>query len=76
MLQWFAIPFSDGPCFVRTLHHDPSIWGGPTWHDSVSLNYLFIFNYTYFVLCPPEGMPWEEIVYVIGWKKSGHLEIV
>ena len=32
ILKWFAIPFSSGPCFVRTLHHDPSILGGPTWH--------------------------------------------
>ena len=24
MLKWFAIPFSSGPHFVRTLHHDPS----------------------------------------------------
>ena len=24
--KWFAISFSSGPCFVRTLHHDPSIW--------------------------------------------------
>ena len=22
MLKWFAIPLSNGPCFVRTLHHD------------------------------------------------------
>ena len=22
ILKWFAIPFSSGPCFVRTLHHD------------------------------------------------------
>ena len=22
VLKWFAIPFSSGPCFVRTLHHD------------------------------------------------------
>ena len=29
-----AIPFSNGTQFVRTLHHDPSIWGGPTWHGS------------------------------------------
>ena len=34
ILKWFAIPFSSGPCFVRTLHHDPSISGGPTWHGS------------------------------------------
>ena len=23
-----------GPCFVRTLHHDPSVLGGPTRHGS------------------------------------------
>ena len=27
ILKWFAIPFSSGPRFVRTLHHDPSILG-------------------------------------------------
>ena len=26
MLKWFVIPFSSGPCFVRTLHHDPPSW--------------------------------------------------
>ena len=30
ILKWFAIPFSSGPRFVRTLHHDPSILGGPS----------------------------------------------
>ena len=30
----FSIPFSSGPCFVQTLHHDPSILGGPTQHGS------------------------------------------
>ena len=30
MLKWFAIPFSSGPRFVRTLHNDLSILGGPT----------------------------------------------
>ena len=34
MLKWFAIPFSSGPRFVRTLHYDPSILGGPTRHGS------------------------------------------
>ena len=28
ILKWFAIPFSSGPCFIRTLHHDMSILGG------------------------------------------------
>ena len=36
-LQWFAIPFSSEPHFVRTIHQDPSILGGPTQHGSVSL---------------------------------------
>ena len=35
ILKWFAIPFSSGPHFVRTLHYDPSILGGPTWHGSL-----------------------------------------
>ena len=34
ILKWFAIPFSSGPLFVRTLHHDLPILGGPTWHGS------------------------------------------
>ena len=25
MLKWFAIPFSNGPCFVGTVHHDSSV---------------------------------------------------
>ena len=32
ILKWFAIPFSNGPHFVRTLHYDLSVLGGPTWH--------------------------------------------
>ena len=34
MLKWFAILFSNGPHFVRTLHHDSSILGVPTQHGS------------------------------------------
>ena len=34
-LKWLAIPFSKEPRSVRTLHHDPSILGGPTWHGSL-----------------------------------------
>ena len=34
ILKWFAIPFSSGSRFVRTLHHDPPILGGPTGHGS------------------------------------------
>ena len=36
ILKWFAIPFSSGPHSVRTLHHDPSVLGDPTWHDLLS----------------------------------------
>ena len=34
VLKWFAIPFSSGPHFVRTLHYDPSILGSPTQRGS------------------------------------------
>ena len=34
ILKWFAIPSSSGPHFAKTLHHDLSILGGPTWHGS------------------------------------------
>ena len=34
ILKWLAIAFSSGLCFVITLHHDPSILGGPMWHGS------------------------------------------
>ena len=35
ILKWFAIPFSSGPRFVRTLHNDVFILGGPTRHGSL-----------------------------------------
>ena len=34
ILKWFAIPFSSGPHFVRTLHHDRSVLVVPTGHGS------------------------------------------
>ena len=34
ILKWFAIPFSSGPRFVRTLDHDPAVLGGPEWQGS------------------------------------------
>ena len=34
ILKQFAIPFSSGQCFVRTLHHDLPVLGGPTLHVS------------------------------------------
>ena len=38
IMKWFAISFSSGPHFVRTLHHDLSVLGGPTGHGLVSLS--------------------------------------
>ena len=41
ILKWFTIPFSSGPHFVRTLHHDPSILGSSTCrmaHSFIELN--------------------------------------
>ena len=38
ILKWFAIPFSSGPFFLRSLHHDPPVLGVPTWHGLVSLS--------------------------------------
>ena len=35
-LKWSAIPFSSRPHFVRTLHHDTSVLGSPTWLKAVS----------------------------------------
>ena len=34
ILEWFAIPFSSGPRFVRTLHYDSSVLDGPAGHGS------------------------------------------
>ena len=34
ILKWFAIPFSSGLHFVRILHHDLSVLGGPAQHGS------------------------------------------
>ena len=34
IVKLFAIAFSSGPHFIRTLHHDPYILVWPTWHGS------------------------------------------
>ena len=34
ILKWLAIPFSSGPHFVWTLHHDLSVLGGPKRHGT------------------------------------------
>ena len=34
IIKWLAIPFSSGSHFIRILHHNQSILGGPTRHGS------------------------------------------
>ena len=34
ILEWFAFYTSSGPCFVRTLHYDLSVLGGPVQQGS------------------------------------------
>ena len=50
ILKWFAIPISSGPRFVRTVHHDLSVLGGPTraWLI-VSLSKTRLWSMTSFV---------------------------
>ena len=36
ILEWVAIFFFSGPRFIRTLHYDPSVLGGPAGHGSLS----------------------------------------
>ena len=38
ILKWFAIPFSRRPCCVRILHHDLSVFGGPTQSSSFTVS--------------------------------------
>ena len=59
ILKWFAIPFSNGPCFARILHHYPSILGalyGMT-HSFIELDKAVVnvicFLWLRFSLCLP-----------------------
>ena len=40
MLEWFTVPSSSGPRFVRTLLHEPFVLGAPTWlaHNFIELD--------------------------------------
>ena len=63
ILEWFAIPFSSGPRFLRTLLHDPSILGGPTSHmahhfielDKAVVHVISLANFLWlwFSICLP-----------------------
>ena len=38
ILKWFAIPFSTGPHFVRTLHHDPFVLEWTHYQQSTTIS--------------------------------------
>ena len=44
ILMWFAIPFSSGSHFVRSLHHDLFVLGGPARHGSWLELYKAVFH--------------------------------
>ena len=49
MLTWFAIPFSSGPHFVRTLHHELSVTHDMTLSfielDKVAIHVISLVNF-------------------------------
>ena len=50
IFEWFAIPSSSGPCFVRTLHYDSSILGDAALHG-LSLHWV--------MQAPLPGQGWD-----------------
>ena len=66
ILRWFAIPFSNGPHFVRTFHHGPCVLGRTleesTHHLNCSQVCLLQRPFTFWDLpasipCLPGGLP-------------------
>ena len=62
ILKWFVISLGSIPHFVRPLHHDPSVLGGPTQHSSwfhwvrqgcVHVIRLVSFLWLWFSVCLP-----------------------
>ena len=73
ILKWFAIPFCNGPHSVKSLHHDPPILGGPTWHGLVSLSETRLWSiwldwlvFCDYVLCVCPLMP-SHNTYRLTW---------
>ena len=59
--EWSAVPHSSGPRLVRTLHHDPSILGGPTRRGSQ-------LHWVTQAPSPWQGCdPWGDIM---GWGRN------
>ena len=52
ILKWFVIPFPSGPRFIRTLHHDWSIWVVlHSIHSFIELNRLWSMWSVWLVFC-------------------------
>ena len=57
VLKRFAIAFSSGPRFIRTLHHDPSLLGGSVWLGS----WFHSFSITPSMsMVPRHQIPWRR----------------
>ena len=59
ILKWSVTPFCSGPCFVRTLHHDPFVLGGMA-HSFTELDKVVVhvirmvsFLWLWFSVCLP-----------------------
>ena len=64
ILQWFAIAFSSGPRFVRTLHDDPSIFSGLAQHGSY-LSYTRLWSMWSFLLASWDCVFCSEICGIV-----------
>ena len=78
--KWFVVPFSSGPCFVRTLRHDPSILGGlyKTWVGKLRWKYTIshiwmlmetncslVMTYTLLKCVVSESLIWSNIYFLV-----------
>ena len=61
ILKWFTIPFSSGPCFVRTLNHDRSVLG----RRLFLLYFLIKFIENSFFFNHRSMLPWNFLAFYI-----------
>ena len=78
ILKWFAIPFSSGPRFVRTLHHDLSVLDAPTQHGHsfteldkavVHVIRLVSFLWLWFSVCLPSDDKGKRLMEASWWGR-------
>ena len=71
ILRWLVSPFSNGPHSFKPLHHNPSIFGGPTWHGLVSSvwsDWLFSMYMISFIFL--ENFLWTYWSIIFSWYLS------